>query len=121
MFFHKNLRIVLPSSVKNCVGILVRIPPNVQIAFRRMALSLLFPPKHEHKRSFHLLIFLQFLFFKDLELLLFKYFTCFIRFILRYFILFEAVVTGVVLLIFPPLHLSIIYRRAIGLLLLLLF
>jgi hypothetical protein len=49
--FHMKLGIALSMAVKNCVGIL-----NLQIASGRMVVfTMLIPPIHEHRRSFHLL------------------------------------------------------------------
>lgn len=49
-FFHMHLRITLSVSVKNCIGILMGIIQNLQIAFGKMfMLTLLI---HEHGSSF---------------------------------------------------------------------
>ena len=54
--FHKELRIDLPISVNNCIGILMGIAFNLCIYFSKMAIStMLILPIHEHGRSFHLL------------------------------------------------------------------
>ena len=54
--FHKELRINLPMSVKNCVGILVGIALNLCITFGKMTIfTMLILPINEHGRSFHLL------------------------------------------------------------------
>ena len=54
---------------------------------------------HEHGRYFHLLRSSLISFFRDLEFLSYKSFTCFVRVTWRYFILFVTTVKGVVSLI----------------------
>ena len=49
---------------------------------------------HEHGTSFHLLRSSSISFFKDLKFLSYKSFTCLVRVISRYFILFVAIVKG---------------------------
>jgi hypothetical protein len=56
-------------------------------------------PVHEHRRSFHLLGSYLISFLRDLKFLTYRSFTCLARVTPRYFILFVAVVKGVVFLI----------------------
>jgi hypothetical protein len=68
LFFLMKLRIALSSSIKNCVGILMGIELNPQIAFGEIAIfTMLILPLHEHGGSFHLLISSSISFFKDLK------------------------------------------------------
>ena len=85
-----------------CILILARWP----------FLTILILPIHEHGRSFHLLIYSLISFFKDLKLLSYRSFTCLVRVIPRYSILFVAILKGFVYLISFSSHLSFVYRRA---------
>jgi hypothetical protein len=67
---------------------------------------------HEHGRSFHHLIFYSISFFRDLESLLFRSFTCLVRVTPRYFTLFVAIVKGVDSLISFSAYSSFVCRRA---------
>ena len=103
LFFHMKLSIVLSRSIKilclNCVefnGIVL----NLLIAFGKMAIStMLILLIHDHGISSRLLISPPISFFKDLKSLSYRSFTCFVRVIPRYFILFVAIVKGVVSMI----------------------
>ena len=56
LVFHMKLRIALSMSLKNCVGILMAIALNLQIAFGRMAIfTKLFLTIHEHGRTLYFL------------------------------------------------------------------
>jgi hypothetical protein len=75
-FFHIKLRIVLSRSMKNCVGILMGIALNLEIAFGKMAiLSMLILWILENGRSFHLLISSSVSFFSNLKFLSYRHFT----------------------------------------------
>jgi hypothetical protein len=81
------------------VRILMGIALNLYIAFSNMAIfTILTTPIHEHGISFHLLKSLI-SFFRDLKFLSYRTFTCLVRVIPRYFILFVTIVKGVVSLI----------------------
>jgi hypothetical protein len=54
--------------------------------------SILILPICEHGRSFHLQRSSSIAFFRDLRFLLYRYFTCMVTFISRYFILFVTIV-----------------------------
>jgi hypothetical protein len=106
------LNIFLPRSVKNCVKILKGIVLHLYITFGRMAIfTMLILLIHGHGRPFYCLI-PSISFFKDLKFLSYRSFTCLSRATPRYFILFVAVVKGVVSLISFSTHLSFVYRRA---------
>jgi hypothetical protein len=64
-------------------------------------------PAHEHGRSLHFLRF-SISFLRDLKLLSFRFFTCSVRVTPRYFMLFAAIVKGVVFLISFPACLSFV-------------
>ena len=92
-----NLRIAFSMSLKNCVGILMGIALNLHIAFGRMAIfTMLILPIHEHGRPLHFLRSSSISFLRDLELLSSSSFTFLVRVTPRYFILFVAIVKGVV-------------------------
>ena len=56
MFSHVKFRIVISMSVKNCVGVLMRITLHLLVAVGRMAISImLILSINENRRSFHLL------------------------------------------------------------------
>ena len=80
-------------SVKNCVGILMGITMNLQIAFGRIAIFIrLIVCVQESGRSFHLLVSPSISFFKDLKFLSNRSFSSLISVSPRYFMLFVAVV-----------------------------
>jgi hypothetical protein len=107
-----KLRIVLSRSVKNYIGILMGNPLNQQIAFGKMTIFImLILPIHEHGRSFQLLISSFISFFKNLKFLSYRSFICIVRLILRYFLLFQVIVKGVISLISFSVYLSFVYRR----------
>jgi hypothetical protein len=113
LFSHMNLSIVFLRSVKNCVGILIGIRLNLQIAFGKMdVFTTLILLIHDHVRSFCLLIPSPISFFKDLKFLSYRSFICLIRVTPRHFILFVAIVNGIVSLISFCAYLLLIYRRA---------
>jgi hypothetical protein len=69
------------------------------IAFGKMDIfTVLILSIHEHGRSFHLLNFSSFSFFRDLKFLSYTSAPCLVRY-KRYFILFVAIVKGVISLI----------------------
>ena len=98
--FQMNLRIALSMSLKSCVGILMGIALNLQIAFGKMDIfTMLILPIHEHGRALHFLRSSLIYFFRDLKFLSYRSFICLVRVTPRYFILFVAIVKGVVFLI----------------------
>jgi hypothetical protein len=74
--------------------------------------TILILPIHEHGRSLHFLRSLV-SFLRDLELLSYRSFTCFLRVTPTYFILFLAIVKRVFSLISFSAHLSFVYRKNI--------
>ena len=76
LLFQMNLRIAFSNSTKNLVEILMGIALNLQFAFCKMAIfTILILLIHAHRRSFHLLSS-QISFFRDLNFLSYRYFTC---------------------------------------------
>ena len=93
--FQMNLRIVLSMSLKNCVGILMGIALNQQIAFGRMDIfTMLILPIHEHGRSLHFLRSSSISFLRDLKFLLYRCFTCVVRVTPGYFMSLVTAVKG---------------------------
>ena len=68
-------------------------------------------PTQEHGRYFHFLVSSSIYFFKDLKFLSFKSSTCLVRVTPRYFMLFVAIVKGVVSLISSSALLSSVCTR----------
>jgi hypothetical protein len=76
LFFHMKVRIVLSRSVNSCVGILMAIAWNPQIAFNKMAIFImLILPINGHEISFHLLISSSISFVRELNFLSYRSFT----------------------------------------------
>ena len=99
--FQMNLRFALSMSLNNCVGILMVIALNLQIAFGRMTIfTILILPTYKHWSSLNFLRPSSISFFRNIKLLSYKSFTCLVRVTPRYFILFMAIVKGIVSLIF---------------------
>lgn len=69
---------------------------------------------HEHGKPFHVLIFTSISFFGLLKFSSYVSSTCLVRFILKYYILLEAIVKGLISLIFFSVCLPFIYRRPSG-------
>ena len=94
---HKELRIDLPMSVKNSVGILMGIGLNLHISFGKMAIfTMLILPFHEHGGFSE--VFFNF-FSQGCEVLSYRSFTCLVRVTLRYLLLFVSIVKDVASLI----------------------
>ena len=92
------------------------------IAFGKMAiLTILILPIHEHGRFSYFLRSSSLSFFRDLKVLSYRSFTCLVRVTTGYFILFVAIVKGVISLISFSTCLSFEYRKATDLLELTLF
>jgi hypothetical protein len=73
---------------------------NLYIAFSKMVIfTILFLPSHKHGRSFHHLRSSLTSFFRDLKFLSYRSFTGLVRVTQRYFIVFMAIVKGVISLI----------------------
>ena len=81
LFFHVKLVITLSISVKNCVGILMGIALNLEIAFGKLGIfTMLILPIHEHGKSIHLLISPSISFFRYLKFLSYTSFTCLVSY-----------------------------------------
>jgi hypothetical protein len=94
------LKIAFPKSLKNCVGILMGIALNLSIAFGRMAFfTLLILPIYELGRSLNFPRSSSISFLRDLKLLSYRSFISLVRLTTRYFMLFVAIVKGIVSLI----------------------
>jgi hypothetical protein len=71
------------------------------IAFGSVAIfTMLILPIHEQERSFHLLLSSSISLFSGLYFSLKRSLVSFVKFILKYFIVFEAILNGIVSLIF---------------------
>ena len=75
-------------------------------------LTILILPVHEHSIPFHLFLLSSVSFISVLQFFEYKSFTSLGRFILRYFILFDAVVNGNASLISLSDSLLLVYRNA---------
>ena len=91
--FKTNFRILCCSSVNKTIGLLIGIALNVSIALGSNILIILFLLNHEHGTSSYLCC-LQCLMFSE-----YRSSTSLVKFIPTYFILFDEIVNGIVLLI----------------------
>jgi hypothetical protein len=73
--------------------------------------KMLILPIHEHGRSFHLLQSSSIPFFIGLQFSFKRSLASFLKFILRYFVVFEAIVNGIVYLISLSVCSLLVYRR----------
>ena len=78
-------------------------------------------PIHEHSMCFQLFVSSSISFFSVLQYSKYRYFTSLVRFIPRYFILFEAIVNGIVFLISLSVSLLLAYKNATDFLILILY
>ena len=86
--------------MKYIVGILIGIALNQQTALVSMdILVMLICPIHEHGMCFHLFVSSSISFFSVLQFSEYRFFISLVTFIPSYFILFEAIVNGIVVLI----------------------
>ena len=100
LWFCINFWNICSTSVKYVIGILIRIALYLSIALGSMdILMMLVLPIYEHSIWFHLFVSSLITFFSLLQCSKHRSFTSLVRFIARYFILFEAIVKGIVLLI----------------------
>ena len=112
LLLHMKLSTFLSKSVKNFAGILMGIALNLQIAPGKIVIFImLILPTQEHGRSFHFLVSSSISHFNDLKFLSYKSSTCLVGVTPRYFMLFVAIVEGVVSLISFPALLSSVYRK----------
>ena len=100
--FYTNYRIICSSSMKNAIGILIGIALNLKIALRStVMLTILILPNHKNGISFHLFVSSSISFISVLQFSEHRSFTSLVRFIPRYFILFDVIVNGIVFKKFP--------------------
>ena len=100
LWFHINFWNVCSSSVEYVIGIWIGIALNLKIACGSMdMLVMLILHLHEHCICFHLFISSSVSFFSVLKFSECRPFIFLVRFIPMYFVLFEAVVNGIVFLI----------------------
>ena len=100
LYFHTNCEIICSSSVKNTIGSLIGIALNLQIALGSIAiLTILILPIHEHGIFLHLFVSSLISFISDLLFSMYKSFVSLGRYTPKYFILFVAMVNGIVSLI----------------------
>ena len=112
-WFHLNFRPICSSSLKNAVGNLIGISLNLQIAMGRMAIwRILILPSQEHGMSFHLSVSSLISLKSVLQFSEYRTFTSLVMFIPRYFILPDAIVNGIVFLIFLSVSSLLVYRKA---------
>ena len=112
LWFHTKLRTVRFISVKNVIGILMEMAPNLQIALDNMDILTIFILLiHEHEISSHLFVSFSISLIKVLQFSVYRSLTFSVKFILRYFILFDMIVNGVVLLISLSYSLLLVHRN----------
>ena len=81
---HTNFRIIYTSSVKNAIGILIKIALNLDVALGSMdILTLLILPFHEHGISFYLFVLSSILVTNVLEFSKYRSFTPLVKSIPR--------------------------------------
>ena len=85
--------------MKYIIGILIGFALNLELVLVSMnILMMLILPTHEQGMCYHLFVSSSISFFSVLKFSKYKSFTSLVRFIPRYFILFEAVVNGILFL-----------------------
>ena len=101
-----KLKFALSISVKNCVGILMGITLNLQIAFCMISNSMIFLPFHEQGKYINLMSLISF--FKEC----FYYTSLSLACLQLSQDTFEATVKVIISLISFSIHLSVVCRRA---------
>ena len=100
MCFHANGEIIYSSSVKKTTGSLIGIALNLWIALGSILIStILILPIHKHGIFLQLFVSSLISFTSVLYFSLYRYFVSLGKFIPKYFILFVAMVNGIVSLI----------------------
>ena len=108
-WFQINFRIICSSSVKSLIGIAL----NLQIALGSMGiLTILTLPIHKHGLSFHFFVSSSVSFISVLQFSEYRPFTSLVKFIPRYFILFDVILNRIVLLLFLFDSSLLVYRNA---------
>ena len=113
LYFRTNCEITCSSSVKNTVGSLIGIALNLQIALGSMAiLTMMILPIHEHGIFLHLFVSSLIYFISDLQFSMYGSSVSLGRYTPKYFILFVAMVNGIVSLISLSVFSLVVYRNA---------
>ena len=98
--FHTNCEIICSSSLKNTIGSLIGITLNLYIALGHILIFTIFIlPIHEHGIFLHLFVSSLISFISVVYFSIYRSFVSLGRFIPKYFILFIAMVKGIVSLI----------------------
>ena len=101
LYFHTNCEIICSSSVKNTVGTLIGIALNLQIALGSILIfTILILLVHEHGIFLHLFVSSLISFTSGLQFSIYRSFVSLGKYIPKYFILFVAMVSGIVSLIY---------------------
>ena len=74
-------------------------------------LTILIPPVHEHRLSFHLFVLSSVSFINVLQFSVYRFFTSLVKFISRYFILFDEIVNRIIFLISLSDNTLLVYRN----------
>ena len=113
LYFHTNCEIICSCSVKNTIGSLIGIALNPQIALGSILIfTVLILPIHEHSIFLHLLVSSLISFTSVLWFSIYKSLVSLGRYIPKYFILFAAVVNGIVSLISLSIFSLLAYKNA---------
>ena len=100
-------------SCEKCLGILIGIALNLQLALGSMdTLTILIIPIHKHEIYFLLFVFLKISFINVLKFLVYKSSNSLLKFIPEYFILFDAIINGIVFFISHSDRLLLVYGYA---------
>ena len=101
------------SYVKNAMDILIGIVLNLQITLGHIVIfTILILLIHEHGISFHLFMLSSNSFISVLQFSVYRSFTSLVKFIPRYFILFDVIISGIVFLISLSNSSLLMYRNA---------
>ena len=113
LYFLTNFEIIWSISVKNATGSLIGIALNLQIALGSILIfSILILLIHEHDIFLHLFVSSLISFISVLQFSICRSFVSLGRFISKYFILFVAMVNGIVSLISLSVFSLLVYRNA---------
>ena len=100
LWFYTNFRIFCSNSVKNIIGSLIAIALNLQIALGSMdILATCVLLIHGHGIPFYLFVSSSIYFINVLQFSEYRSFTSLVKFILRYFIIFGAILNRIAFLI----------------------
>ena len=108
--FPTIFRIIFYSSMQYAIGILTGIV--LTLLDTMDILTVLILTKCEHAIFFHLFMYSSVSFISVLQFSVYKSFTSTDKFILRYFVLFDAIVNGIVFFIFLFVSSLLVYRKA---------